>query len=491
LDAAFAQFAPNIAPAQKRNGFWHFMKYKIGEPPALLENVKPANIVTAVENRLQNRGHFRVKALAETKVQARTGRLALSISPGQPYTIRTIVFPSGNQSIISDIRTLEPATLVKPKTIYNLQALEDERKRVDAALKEKGYFYFKPDYLLFSADTTVGNRYVDLALGLKADVPADASLAFRFRNIYVSDDYSFRDYMPDTTLINNVHFVSQHHQFRPSTILNAVRFQKDSLYSRTNHYNTLRNLMGIGVYRFVNAQFTLIDSMPGYLDVSVLLTPVKQKSLSLELNASVKTTNYIGPGVNVNFKNRNFLGGAELLSMTLGGTVETQFKGDGKGQTSYQTYLDASLSIPRLVPFQFSNRYLTTSIPKTIISVGGGIYSRVNLYELRSFSASLGYNWKPKGNISHLFRPIETSYTDLAKTSQEFNDYLQENPSVQRSFEEQFIIGGNYEFSNSFYVDDSKKHLVSLNESADLSGNLTSLLTTLKYGSSQQPTTST
>jgi hypothetical protein len=50
-----------IPEPQNDTGFWHWVKYKLGEPPAWLIDLNLPNVPAAMENRLQNRGHFTAK----------------------------------------------------------------------------------------------------------------------------------------------------------------------------------------------------------------------------------------------------------------------------------------------------------------------------------------------------------------------------------------------------------------------------------------------
>jgi outer membrane protein insertion porin family len=68
---------------------------------------------------------------------------------------------------------------------------------------------------------------------------------------------------------------------------------------------------------------------------------------------------------------------------------------------------------------------------------------------LNSVFTNFGYRWSKSDRISHTFNPVEVIFTQIPESSKsaEFNDYLQENPGVQRSFDEQFIVGTSYEFT--------------------------------------------
>ncbi|MHC1777949.1 MAG: BamA/TamA family outer membrane protein [Lentimicrobium sp.] len=469
----------NLLPEPKKEtGFRHWMKYTLGKPPVFIEDINLPNTTSAIENRLQNRGNFNARAGFVVVEKAKTAEVRFSVSPGKPYKLETIKYPDTPESgINSDISKLFPKSLLKQGKSYKLKTFENERVRIDGLLKEKGYYYFKPDYLLFTADTAGGENKINTRLKVKPGIPAEASTAFRLNNIYVFDDYSLGNSKPDTIKIGNYFYVSGKHQFKPQTILGVVFLEKDSLYSRTHHYNTLRNLMGIGVYKYANARFRPDDLIPDRMNVNLFLTPVKKISLSAEMSAAIKSNNFAGPGLNLIYKDRNLFAGAELLTLSLGGSFETQVSGDSKGQTSYQVNLDGSLSLPRFVPSFIGAKTSRTYVPKTIFAGGFGIYSRVNLYKMNSFNSSIGYSWKRNERISFLLRPVEASFTRLSESTAEFEDYLNENPTVRKSFEEQFIVGSSFTFVNSNFHFNSRRHVFYLSESIDFAGNFLSLVT--------------
>jgi outer membrane protein assembly factor BamA len=317
---------------------------------------------------------------------------------------------------------------------------------------------------------------------LKPDIPEESRKAYRLGEVMVYDDFSLQDYHPDTAIIGNYIYLSDHHYYKPKTILDAVFLEKDSLYSTTLHYNTLSYLMGLNVYKYANARFTKSDSIANTLNVDVALTPHKKKTLGAEVSAQLKTNNYLGPGVKLSYKNRNTFRGAEMLSINLGTRFETQFSGEYQGQTNYEITLDATLSLPRLVPFKFGEKTARQYVPTTNITIGGGLFSRIELYELHSFYTSLGYHWRSSKKISQIFRPADISFTNLAKSSQEFDDYLNENPTIKKSFEEQFILGASYSFTYSTLFDKQKKTNLFYMGSIDVAGNVATLISTAVLG---------
>ncbi|MBK7652373.1 MAG: hypothetical protein IPJ20_18945 [Flammeovirgaceae bacterium] len=47
--------------------------------------------------------------------------------------------------------------------IYTLEAIKNERSRIDLNLKEHGYIYFNPEFITLKADTTTSDHRVKWA----------------------------------------------------------------------------------------------------------------------------------------------------------------------------------------------------------------------------------------------------------------------------------------------------------------------------------------
>ncbi len=472
-----------VKEPDKEKGLRYWMKYKLGEPPVLLSELNLQEINAAMVNRMVNLGHFDAKSAYQVKTYTKTAELVFDISPGRFYTLNSITFPQSDSVLPSKIRASSSETLIKNGATYHLQTLKDERSRIDKYLKNRGYFYFSPDYLLFNADSTIGNRSIDLDLILKPEIPKVSEIAYRLNRIYVFDDFSLDDYYPDTTIINNFYYVSSAHAYHPGTILDAVFLRPDSLYSRQSHYNTLSYLMGLGVYKFANARFSISDTLAGLMDVGLFLTPQKKMSLGAEISAAVKSNNYAGPGLNLNFKNRNTFRSAELLSVTLGGRFESQYGGNFGSETSYELTLDAKLTFPRFVPIRFKRNLSREYVPTTSINIGGGLFSRVRFYQFQSFNTTLAYSWQSSARISQSLQPFDISFTNLIESSPEFQDYLDKNPTIKRSFEEQLILGGGYNFNYSTMHIVARRTNFLINQGIELSGNLANVLMSALSGS--------
>jgi outer membrane protein assembly factor BamA len=232
----------------------------------------------------------------------------------------------------------------------------------------------------------------------------------------------------------------------------------------------------MGNFKFVRMNFSVSDtSAAGFLDVTILMTPMPQHTFRAEMEIVSKSNNYTGPRMNLSFINRNAFKGAELLNLTLAGSLEAQFSATNKSLFSYSLSPEVDLYLPRFfVPFKVKSTN-SLYVPKTRLSLSFSYTKRVGYFDMRTFQFIYGYRWKREIRQEHEFNPINISYTTLANESAEFLELLATNPFLQKSYEEQFIAGGNYIYTYNEQVIPFKKMQYFLQLAVETAGNLFSL----------------
>ncbi|MPM61338.1 Outer membrane protein assembly factor BamA [bioreactor metagenome] len=347
-------------------------------------------------------------------------------------------------------------------------------------MKDSGYFYFNPDYLIFEADTT--NEEMTLRLGLKTETHANALHTQRIGRITIDQHYSLDNVntSQDTTLFDDVIFLRNKNKpvIRPEVILRAVYLKKDELYNRRDHNITLNRLMSMGNFKFVQMKFTDNDST-GLLDVAILLTPLPINTFRAEMELVTKSNNYTGPRMNVSLLNRNTFGGSEQLKLNMAGSFEAQLNAINKGLFSYTFNPQLELTFPRLlVPFQLKPSH-NIYTPQTRFAFAYNYIKRVNYFDMNSLLFSYGYKWKKNARITHELTPINISNTSLSNESDDFKALLVANPYLKKSYDEQFVAGESYSFT---YNDPSTTEKVAqhfLQLRAESAGGLFSLINSI------------
>lgn len=454
---------------------------KNGEAPVLISSVKPVVTSAIIDASLYNIGIFRSYTEFRTVEKTRTAKIIYISHIHEPYTIKELNYAITDANISRLILSEKDKSFIKPGEDYNLEKLKNERIRIDAVLKNNGYFYFNAEYFLFKADTSAVNHTVAFNLTLKDSIPESALTVYRIHNVFIDQDYSLRenthDIAIDTLRYQNYIFMGKEAEMkiRPGVILRSVYLKKSEIYSRKNHTITLNRLMNMGSFKFVRVNFQDSDTAAtGYLDVTLLMTPLSKHTFTAEIDLISKSNNYTGPKLNLSFLNRNTFNGAELLTLNLAATYEAQLSGKNKNLYSYSLNPQVELYFPRfLVPFKI--RTNSIYVPKTRFSLSYNYLKMASYFDMRTIQFIYGFKWKNDIRNEHEFNPVNVSFTTITNKSDEFIALLKANPYLAKSYEEQFIAGGNYSFTYNEQVLPNKRIQYYFHLAAEAAGNSISL----------------
>jgi outer membrane protein assembly factor BamA len=419
------------------------LRNKIGSAPTYLSEVPLADIKSAMVNRLMNHGYFNAASDFTVDRKGRKATVTFTVSAGTPYRIRNVTYGDSTDDLHRQIARAQRRAGVKSGQLYDLGELTTERGRVASQVRNHGWYRLKEDDLVFAADTAVGGHELDMVLRVKPATDSAALRKYTLGPIYVHGDRDRLLPPNDTVRVDSLYYINYLNNYRPSTITRGVFLREGRHYSERAEENTSRYLQSYGVFRNVHITFTEDSLRRGILKTDVLLHPQKRWSLFTEFNVVAKSNNFAGPGVRLGFKDRDLFRGAETFSADLNGSFETQVAGAQKGTNAYEWGGTVSLKIPRIVPFHFL-RSSRSAVPTTRIDLGYGLFRRINLYGLESFNTSLNYAWRHNRRTWHEVDLIDVSYNKLYYSSDDFTAFLNENPAIQRSFDEQFIIGTGY-----------------------------------------------
>jgi len=453
---------------------------KIGQAPVLMSAVKPQVTTAVIDSKLFNIGIFNSMTEFSIVDKKKTASVVYTSYVHARYKVKAIEYSIPDDSLSKVIHLGMNMTVIHEGDEYNLDLLKLERVRIDAVLKDRGYFYFNPDYLLFKADTSDVSHTVSLKLTLKDSIPENALTVYRIRNVFINQNYSLSDVPKDSTIDTvmyrrTVYLGKANEQnINPRVISRSVFLRKKQIYSRENHNITLNRLMSMGNFKFVQVKFSESDTTAnGYLDVTILMTPMPKYTFRTELDLVSKSNNYTGPQLNLSVLNRNTFKGAELLNLTMAGSFETQL-GQGTNLFSYSLNPQAELTFPRfLVPFNIKSH--SRYNPKTRLLLSYNFLKRVNYFNMNTFQFIYGFKWKESIRVDQEFNPVNISYTTIGNQSQTFKDLLVANPFLAKSYEEQFIAGGSYSFTYNEQMLPAKKTQLYFHFAAETAGNLFSL----------------
>ncbi|GAC1420521.1 MAG: BamA/TamA family outer membrane protein [Flavisolibacter sp.] len=474
----------NLFRNKKPNSFWGKLREKYGEPPVLLSQVKIPVNSKILQNHLENRGYFKAEVTGDTVVHGKTGGARYKAQLGNQYKIDSVYFPTDTSALSKAITKTAGQTFLVHGKPFNLDVIKGERSRIDAYLKENGFYYFSPDYILVKTDSSLRNNTVNLYLTIKPEIPKQATEIYAINNVYIFSNYSLNALKDDTSKANAVfhkgyYLIDKKKRYNPALFQNAMQFDAGDIYNRSDHNKTLSRLINLNLFKFVKNRFDPVVSDSPRLDAYYFLTPLPAKSLRAEATAINRSNNLNGSQFTFSLLNRNLFRGGEQLKLSAYVGSDVQFSGALTGFNTYRTGAEADFIIPRFVVGPFGDiRTDGGYMPRTTIRLGYDILRRNRLYTLNSYRLEYGYTWKPSLQKQHELFPISINYVQALGITDTFRTLEAIYPGLNRSVESQFILGSNYSFTyNELSNGLQRTNEYYFNGIADVSGNIAGLLT--------------
>ncbi|WP_283639373.1 BamA/TamA family outer membrane protein [Mesonia mobilis] len=472
-----------------------FFNKKIGEEPVYFSDVELSETEELIYNRLENRGFFYslIESNSIIDSSSHTAKVNYEVTLKKPYVLETYQLEKDSlpsTDSLELVKKLEKAvvdenSVIKKGMRFDLADFKSERERIDEFLKQEGYYNFNGNFLIFEADTnTYDNKKFDLFLRLKDNVPDKSKVPYIIDDVdvYPNESIETRDQEKDTVSLDSLDFIQAKEFFKPKRLSPYILLKPGQRYNPILSKYTSRRLSSIGTYKFVNIHYKENDTVVDengfrHLDAIIELSPLQKRSLRAELQGVTKSNNFAGPGLGLTYTNRNWFKGGEQLNIRGSVAYEKQFSsGEQSGLSSLQLGLETSVRFPRLLfPIVDVNKRFKYSIPQTEVKLGIDYLNRSQLYSLNSYQTSFGYIWKANRYVTHQLNPININYVRLGNVTEEFNEILNQNQFLRRSFEQQFIAGLTYGFTYNELVDNYRTGALYFNFNFDIAGNTLSL----------------
>ncbi|MEO6453991.1 MAG: BamA/TamA family outer membrane protein, partial [Ginsengibacter sp.] len=384
----------------------------------------------------------------------------------------------------NSLQATKPKSLLRVKDPFNLDVVKGERLRIDAILKEKGYYYFSPDLLILNTDSTIGNNKVNMYLMVKENTPATAKKPYVIDDVFIYPTYRINAAYADTShsksnLYHGFYIQDPRKRFKPKLFPRILRFDSGDVYNRKDHNLTLNRLINLDVFKFVKNRFEYSPNSEGdtgRLNTYYYLTPLPRKSLRAEISANTKSNNYTGSLITLTWRHRNLFRDAEHLDVHANVGTEVQYSGTQSGFNTYRLGGGLTFTTPKFVVPFFKFNTTSAYVPKSKIELNYDVLNRRKLYTLNSLEAQLGYVWKPNLTTQHELNVFSVNLVQALKVTQLYSDSLKKNPILRHAIDTQFIIGSNYAITIDPLINDPKGTGWYFNGIADLSGNIAGLV---------------
>ena len=439
-------------------GFRHWLYEKLVAEPVLISDVRPEVRTEMIDEILDNNGYFRGHASFELLQgkNKKKARILYKISTGPEYLIDSVELLPDTCRLNHLIDSVAAkSTYLRAGTRYCTDSLSAERIRIANAVRNRGYYFFKPDYVEYLADSTIAPERIALRMVIASNTPKAALVPWRTGSITTHILRNRSGGTPDTFQTRRGTVIQMMpSRLRRKLIPECITFREGKTFSVRDMDRTQTYLSRTGIFSGIEIN-VFPDTLEGKreLDVDISCTFDAPLEASLEVNVASKSNSYLGPGLMFGLSNKNLFGGGEQLSVNLTGSYEWQTGRDRKGSifNSYEVGLTTTLAFPRLLVPGFVTRS-RRELNWTRISLNIDLLNRPHYFRMAQFNAAFSYDWRINRYATSTITPVKITYTKLMNSTAEFDSIMDVNPAIAESFRSQFIpqIAYSYVYDRNF-----------------------------------------
>lgn len=455
---------------------------KLVEQPVLVTDARPDTRVKMLESILDDNGYFGSKASfsIQSGKNPKKGKIVYDIDVPRPYLIDSIEYINDGTKLGHLIDTISKRSrYLRKGERFCVDSLISVRTKIANTLRNIGYYYFRPEYIEYLADTLITRHAVALRVTLADNVPDIARLQYRVGNVvtYVTRRSTRNPGTPDTIFSSPDKgdvIVYRPAKLRKNLIPSCLTFRKGRIFSVWNMDRTQERLSRLGIFSNIQMQAVPADTSASNptLDLFINCQFDRPMEATLEANLAYKSNSYLGPGLIFGVTNNNTFGGAEKLSLTFNANYEWQ-TGRNRGSVfnSYEFGVTGSLAFPRLLAPKFLKR-TENELNWTTVSLGVDLMNRPHYFKMADFHVGLSYEWHPTRHVLNQLTLFKLTYNKLMHTTPEFDAVMEANPAVALSFQSQYIPQLSYTYTLDKFLERDKINGINFTATLTEAGNV-------------------
>lgn len=425
------------------SGFRHWLYEKLVSEPVLISDVRPEMRIHMIDQILANNGYFSGKA-GYTLVQGKNKKKAkvlYTVNTGPEYLIDTIELLPDTCRLNHLIDSVAVrSSYLRPGNRYCTDSLSAVRVKIANAVRNRGYYFFKPEFIEYLADSTITKGRIAMRMDLASNTPRMLLESYTTGSITTRIHRNEGGGTPDTVMTRRGMVIQMKpSRLREGLIPECITFREGKTFSVRDMNRTQSYLSRLGIFNGIEINAVPDSIGSRRLNVEIDCTFDAPLEAAIEVNVTSKSNSYLGPGVDLRLTNHNVFGGGEQLSVDLFGTYEWQ---TGRGRSSvfnsYEVGLNTSLSFPRLLAPRFIPRS-RRQLNWTRITLGADLLNRPHYFNMAQFNAAFTYDWRATRHVTNSLTLFKLTYVNLMRTTTEFDSIMDANKAIAQSFRSQFI----------------------------------------------------
>ena len=443
-------WAYNALEGQELKGIKKWFFNTVAATPRTITSAAPGTRSKIATNILQNYGYFQGNVdyrLITDKKDPRKQKIAYDVHLGNAYVFDSIryAFKNVQDSIVN---ATQAESFVHKGKQFSVVDLQNEKTRLTNEFHNNGFYFYRPDYIEYYADSINSPGKVKLLVSPSLSTPEKANRQWKFGRVSAfirnsttrtsssanrsattanqgagteRSSNAIRGLAYDDTITYRrltLAYQGKTIPVKSRIMFRNFRFWTGRQYNEAKVTQTLTELRNMNVFSNVQFTFTPHDTTDtcSVLDVRLDATMEKKISAELDFSFSQRSNAQIGPDASITFSKLNAFHNSETLALTLFGSYYWQTKGRSKDKINnldtYEWGTEISLSYPWLAMPGFLKRRFTFPTSTKF----GASFLRTNIAgiaRMNQFSLYADYNFQTSRFVKHTFTPLKIEMTDL------------------------------------------------------------------------------
>ena len=461
-------------------GFEGWLYKHFAAKPVLIKRVNPQARVDMINTILRNNGYFTSKASYQLhpSKNPKKAKISYDVVINPPYTIGNVEYMGSKEPVLELVDSLARVNhYLQTGNRYCLDSLAAVRIDITNFVRNRGYYFFRPEYIQYLADSVKDKGVIHMRLIPSGDIPNNAKVRYLVHDItasVVNDDAVGE---ADTVETRNCTLIRYEPVYiKDKVIPSCIRARKGRVFRVNSIDRTQAALSRLGIFSTVDIQVNPLDSITpegdGLLDLAIFCQLDKPWDVTFEMHGSSKSNSFIGPGIEVGASHKNAFGAAEKFSVDIYGDYEWQTSGgeyDGSDLDSYEFGIEAKLDFPRLIAPKFlypSRRYTNW----TRLLMSADLMNRPGFFKMAQFNVAATWEWHGSRYSSHMLTPFKLTYNKLISSTDKFKEAMEGNKALEQSFRDVFIP--KIEYTYTFDRDLTPRDHITLTAGVAEAGNI-------------------
>ena len=456
---------------------------KLGDAPVILDTLQTMRGASQLQTWYFNNGYFNAETSYDFDTihkNPKKVRANYYVKTGRQYFVDDVTIDIDNDGLMEIIEEHEAKSLLMPGNPYDADILDLERKRLSQIFRNRGYYGFNKNYIVFEADTFQTGDSVDIRM-LIADrnirmgdsVVASDHKVYEIGDIIVQPDYRTASGSSklDSTRFRNYDFAYRTLRYKPRYLTDAIHLNPGQLYSERKVQATYAHLVNYRAFQQTQISFSPknTDQDTALLETKINIYPLPKRTFTIEPEGTYTSGN-IGARVKFGYQTRHLFRGGELLDLRLSLGFEYQpAPGSDEFSETREVGAEVGIYFPRfLLPFNTVGLVPKRMQPASRLSLAINSLDRIEFRRV-TLQTQLSYQWRESLRKTHQIDLVDLAYSRLFSIRNSFFNNL--NPIQQRAFQSELISSTRYIFIYNEQIDPRVTNFRYLRGSIELAGN--------------------